>query len=149
VDWIWRPDSCGAGHRRECGGRGDGSLLLVSIAGKRYNPDLRPKIPAAVVALCIFSFPPTSTWRTASREVGALACLLHAYHGSSAGLVFNSGTCYDVCCFSFYLAAFTSYMRIRQQGSVTGPTQTALRRPFHHRVAIAKSELWACSSSPH
>ena len=71
VDWIWQiRDSCGAGHRRECCSRGDGALLFVSVAGKQNDPDLRPKIPAAVVALCSVAL------CSASRVVsGRISCL--------------------------------------------------------------------------
>ena len=63
---------------------------------------------------------------TGSREIAALACLLHAYHGSAAALYYNSGTCYDVFCFFFYFSAFLYYLRIRQTGGVPQPRQIAL-----------------------
>jgi len=63
---------------------------------------------------------------TGSREVAALACLLHAYHGSSAGLAYNSGTCFDTFCFFFYVGAFTYYISIRQRGGSPRLWQIAL-----------------------
>src|SRR5262245_38129491 len=63
---------------------------------------------------------------TGSREIAALACLLHAYHGGAAALYYNSGACYDVFCFFFYLSAFVLYVNIRQRGHSPQPSQIAL-----------------------
>jgi hypothetical protein len=63
---------------------------------------------------------------TGSREIAALACLLHAFHGSAVALYYNGGTCYDEFCFFFYFSAFTYYMRIRQAGGVPRPWQIAV-----------------------
>ena len=63
---------------------------------------------------------------TGSRAVAALACLLHSYHGSAAGLAYNTGTCFDTFCFFFYLGTFTYYISIRQRGRSPRLWQIAL-----------------------
>ena len=51
-----------------------------------------------------------------SRETGALACLLGAYHAHLADLYYSTGTIYDLLCCLFFLLAFNWYLRIRQAG---------------------------------
>jgi hypothetical protein len=63
---------------------------------------------------------------TGSREIAAVACLLHSFHGSAAALYYNTGTCYDVFCFFFYFSAFIYYLRIRQADRNPAPWQIAL-----------------------
>jgi hypothetical protein len=41
-----------------------------------------------------------------SREIGALACLLGAYHAHLADLYYSTGTIYDLLCAALYLGAF-------------------------------------------
>jgi hypothetical protein len=48
---------------------------------------------------------------SASREVGALACLLGAYHAHLADLYYNTGTLYDLLCFAFYWSAIWLWTR--------------------------------------
>jgi hypothetical protein len=43
---------------------------------------------------------------TNSREIGALACLLGAYHAHLADLYYSTGTIYDLLCAAFFLSAF-------------------------------------------
>jgi hypothetical protein len=62
---------------------------------------------------------------TASSETAAVAALLHCYHVSFMPLYRNTGTCYDIFCFFFYLAAFLYYVRIRQQGRLLRPIEQA------------------------
>jgi hypothetical protein len=45
--------------------------------------------------------------------VGALACLLGAYHAHLADLYYSTGTIYDLLCFTFYWAAALLWMRGR------------------------------------
>jgi hypothetical protein len=51
-----------------------------------------------------------------SREVGALAALLGAYHAHLADLYYSTGTIYDLLCFAFYFAFLTWYIAIRERG---------------------------------
>jgi hypothetical protein len=60
---------------------------------------------------------------TASSEVAVITALLHCYHVSFMPLYRNTGTCYDIFCFFFYLAAFLYYIRIRQQGRLLRPIE--------------------------
>lgn len=52
---------------------------------------------------------------TGSREVGAVATLLHCYNGGFWPLYYNTGMCFDIYCFFFYFSAFVYYLRIRRQ----------------------------------
>jgi hypothetical protein len=61
---------------------------------------------------------------TGSGETGALAALLLAYHPAFSSLYYDSGTLYDLFCFSFYFAAFVYYVRIRQSGRFLKPLET-------------------------
>ncbi|MFN7994907.1 MAG: glycosyltransferase family 39 protein [Bryobacteraceae bacterium] len=58
-----------------------------------------------------------------SREVAVLAVLLHCYHVNFAQLYKNTGTCYDIFCFSFYFAGLLYYLRIRQAGRFLRPIE--------------------------
>jgi hypothetical protein len=49
-----------------------------------------------------------------SREIGAIAALLFAYHGKFDYLYYNAGTLYDVFCFLFVSSALLIYLRARQ-----------------------------------
>ena len=50
-----------------------------------------------------------------SRETGALAALLIAYHGRFLPLYFDTGHSYDVTCYFFYFSAFLLYLQIRSR----------------------------------
>ena len=58
-----------------------------------------------------------------SREVGALAALIGAYHAHLADLYYSTGTIYDLLCFTFYFSAFTWYLAIRRRGGTPSWTQ--------------------------
>ena len=60
---------------------------------------------------------------TASREVATVTALLCCYHVNFNALYRNTGTCYDVFCFFFYIIAFLYYLRIRQQGRFLSPLE--------------------------
>jgi hypothetical protein len=60
---------------------------------------------------------------TASSETAAVATLLHCYHINFMPLYRNTGTCYDIFCFFFYVVAFVYYIRIRQQGRLLRPLE--------------------------
>jgi len=110
-------------------------LLLVRSAGcfMRWDFDSRASIQRRINLVCFlflcanicltYGF---ARRLTGSREVAALACLLHAYHGSSAGLAYNSGTCFDTFCFFFYMGALTYYISIRRRGGSPRLWQIAL-----------------------
>src|SRR6185436_6356459 len=55
-----------------------------------------------------------------SREAGAIACLLGAYHAHLNDLYYNSGTIYDLLCFTFFYLTLIYYFRIRDTGSYPG-----------------------------
>jgi hypothetical protein len=55
-----------------------------------------------------------------SKEIGALACLLGAYHAHLADLYYSTGTIYDLLCCAFFLGAFVYYVEIRQRGELPG-----------------------------
>ena len=59
-----------------------------------------------------------------SREASALACLLGAYHAHLGELYYNSGTIYDLLCFTFLYVAFIYYFKIRDRGSYPGLRQS-------------------------
>jgi len=87
---------------------------IFSVAG--YNP-----VPFHVANLAILT---ANLWLTyavsrrlsGSREVGALAALLIAYHPRFVYLYYDTAFIYDVLCYFFYFATLLLYMRIRQQG---------------------------------
>ena len=51
-----------------------------------------------------------------SPEVGALACLLGAYHAHLADLYYSSDTLYDLLYFFFYFSALLLYIALRRRG---------------------------------
>ncbi len=51
-----------------------------------------------------------------SSEVGALACLLGAYHAHLADLYYSSDTLYDLLYFFFYFSALLLYIAVRRRG---------------------------------
>lgn len=64
------------------------------------------------LALCLFRQSGAS-W-TAAFPAG----LLFAYHAQFTDLYFNTGTIYDLLCFSFYFSAIFLYLRLRCRGRV-------------------------------
>ena len=60
---------------------------------------------------------------TASGETAAVAALLHCYHVHFMPLYRDTGTCYDIFCFFFYITAFLYYIRIRQQHRLLRPVE--------------------------
>lgn len=55
-----------------------------------------------------------------SREIGAIAALLWAFHGKFDYLYYNGGSLYDVFCFLFYSSALLIYLRVRSEGRFLG-----------------------------
>ncbi len=55
-----------------------------------------------------------------SREIGAMATLLYAFHGKFDYLYYNAGSMYDVFCFLFFFSALLIYLRARLQGRFLG-----------------------------
>ena len=51
-----------------------------------------------------------------SRAVGALACLLGAYHAHLADVYYSADTAGDLLCALFYFGAFVYYARVRERG---------------------------------
>jgi hypothetical protein len=54
-------------------------------------------------------------------ETGCLAALLACYNSGFADLYLNSGTIYDVLCFTFYFAAFLLYVNVRNKNGFLPP----------------------------
>jgi hypothetical protein len=55
-----------------------------------------------------------------SREIGAIATLLYAFHGKFDYLYYNAGSMYDVFCFLFFFLALLIYLNARLQGRFPG-----------------------------
>jgi hypothetical protein len=55
-----------------------------------------------------------------------LAALVAAYHAGLSMLYYSTAFIYDVLCFSFYMAAFLCYARVRAQGRLLRSGETAL-----------------------
>jgi len=51
-----------------------------------------------------------------SREAAALTALLLVHHSGFSHFYYNTGTCYDILSYFFYLASLLLYVRIRQAG---------------------------------
>jgi len=62
----------------------------------------------------------------AGELAAALAALALCYHGGIANLYYNAAFVYDVLCCLFYLACFAWYLRIRNQGRLLTPGETAV-----------------------
>jgi hypothetical protein len=59
-----------------------------------------------------------------SREIGAIATLLYAFHGKFDYLYYNAGSMYDVFCFLFFFLALLIYLSARLQGRFLGVWRT-------------------------
>ena len=55
-----------------------------------------------------------------TREIGAIAVLVWAFHGKFDYLYYNGGSLYDVFCFLFFSWALLIYLRARSQGRFLG-----------------------------
>jgi hypothetical protein len=112
-----------------------GSVWYLGIFGLAgFNP-----VPFIVLNLLVLAANIWLTYSvcrrlTGSREAGALAALLIAYHGGFAPLYFDLGYTYDVLCYFFYFSALLFYIRIRSQG-----------RALNWRQSIACSVLYICA----
>ncbi|HWC98799.1 MAG TPA: glycosyltransferase family 39 protein [Candidatus Sulfopaludibacter sp.] len=74
-----------------------------------------------------------------SREIGALACLLGAYHAHLADLYYSTGTLFDLLCCLFFLLAFNFYLRIRETGYPSWPQTAGLL--LLYACALASKEM--------
>jgi len=59
-----------------------------------------------------------------SREIGAIATLIFAFHGKFDYLYYNAGSMYDAFCFLFYFLALLIYLQARLQGRLLGVWET-------------------------
>jgi hypothetical protein len=59
-----------------------------------------------------------------SREIGAIATLLWAFHGKLDYLYYNAGSLYDAFCFLFYFLTLLIYLRARLQGRLLNVWET-------------------------
>ncbi len=55
-----------------------------------------------------------------SREIGAIATLVFAFHGKFDYLYYNAGSMYDAFCFLFYFSTLLIYLRARMQNRLLG-----------------------------
>ncbi len=62
----------------------------------------------------------------ATREAGFLAALLLCFNASFLDVYYNTGTIYDVLCFTFYFSAFALYAGVRKQDRWLTTRQLAL-----------------------
>ena len=124
---------------------GSGRLLLEQfmpwrgpyrpMAGLFYMPifhayGLNP-VPYHAVLLALLTFNLYLMYRFA-RRVGAgelqagIATLIVAYHAGLSMLYYSTAFIYDVLCFTFYMAAFVCYARVRAQGRALRAGECAL-----------------------
>jgi hypothetical protein len=77
-------------------------------------------------------------YRTAAaistKETGLLAALFVSYNAGFIDLYYNSGTIYDLLCFTFYFLALGLYMHVRKAGQYLKP-----------RTLISFSILYVCA----
>ncbi len=99
--------------------------LVYKFSLDLFGVDLRALSILRYAALCVNVLLLYALARrlAGSREAGVLAALLHSYHLAFSSLYYNSGTLYDVFCFTFFFAAFLYYVRIRQSGQYPGAFQ--------------------------
>ena len=58
-----------------------------------------------------------------SRKIGLLTALFGCYHAGFVDLYYNTGTIYDLLCFSFYMSAFLIYTSARSRGRAVPPSR--------------------------
>ncbi len=93
-------------------------LSLFSIFG--FNPYPLYVLYFAAMLLNLWLAYLVFTRIGGSKEVGALAALLWAFHGKLGYLYYNAGSMYDVFCFLFCFLALLIYLRARAQGRFLG-----------------------------
>ncbi|MGC4049977.1 MAG: hypothetical protein QM757_11385 [Paludibaculum sp.] len=93
-----------------------GGLFYVLL----YNWFGFDPLPFRMACFAILALNLGLLWRftfrlSGAREVAFLALLIAAYHAWFVDLYYNTGTIYDLLCYSFYLGAFNLYMKARAQ----------------------------------
>jgi hypothetical protein len=68
---------------------------------------------------------------TESRTAAALGTLVFAVHTCMGGLYFNTGTLYDILCFTFGVSALIFYVGLRQRGEVPAGRSLAILLAFY------------------
>ncbi len=61
-----------------------------------------------------------------SRRAALFALVLFSFHASMMDLYYNTGTVYDLLCFTFYVSALSAYVRARRAGAFRWRTVFAL-----------------------
>ncbi|HBY63715.1 MAG TPA: hypothetical protein DEH78_28150 [Solibacterales bacterium] len=113
-----------------------GELIFDHAAIWKFSPTYRPfgalfykavhevldlsPLPFRVVCLSVIAVNLALVYRfsaivSGARFTGALAALLLTFHGSLFWLYYGTGLCYDIFCFTWYFAAFTLYVRARNE----------------------------------
>jgi hypothetical protein len=91
-----------------------GALVYRAIfAGFGLNPLPYRIVCMALLAGNLVLLYGVASRLSGSRVVGAIACLLGAYHAHLADLYYSTGTLYDLLCFTFYWSAALLWMRGR------------------------------------
>ena len=73
----------------------------------------------------------------ASREVALLGMLCASYNAGFVDLYYNTGTIYDLLCYTFYFLALNLYVRVRKHGRYLSIRQWAMFLSFY---------IWALDS---
>jgi hypothetical protein len=102
--------------------------LMFAVAG--LNP-----LPFRIVVLGLLLLNLYLLYRVAAaaatREIGILAALLLSFSASFVDVYYNTGTIYDVLCFTFYFSALALYAGVRKQDRWLTPRQLALFLVFY------------------
>lgn len=84
-------------------------LALFSLAG--FHAGVFAAARFALLGLNVWIAYRLARLAAGSREAGALAALVFAYHGCMADLYASTGTIYDILCFTLYYSALLVYLR--------------------------------------
>lgn len=91
--------------------------LLFSLAGLHALP-FRIECFSLILLNCFLAYRVAAALST--KEVGALAALLGCYNPGYIDIYYNTGTIYDLLCFTFYFLALDLYVRKRQSRAYLG-----------------------------
>ena len=102
--------------------------LMFGVAG--LNP-----LPFRIAVLALLLLNLYLLYRVAaaaaSREIGILTALLLSFSASFVDVYYNTGTIYDVLCFTFYFSALALHADVRKQDRWLTPRQLALFLVFY------------------
>lgn len=117
--------------------------LMFAVAG--LNP-----LPFRIVVLGLLLLNLYLLYRVAAaaatREIGILTALLLCFSASFSDVYYNTGTIYDVLCFTFYFSALALYAGVRKQDRWLTPLQLALFLVFY--ICALNSKEMAVTLAP-